>query len=511
MANGGGSGSRKTLATLLLVALGAAVPYAVPSLRRLRPVRPGELSRLAAALSGSRPRVALFVPRPPAPAPLEEPRPPVPSPGPAPTPGPSPAPQAGRRRPRIPLPETAPLDVEDPAGVLVPFFRRLAAVERRETGTLVRITHFGDSPLTGDLISSEARALLQDAFGDGGHGFVLLGRPWPWYGHRGVTLSSSGWKVRSPLLSSGNGGHHGLGGVSFTARSADAASTVTLDEPFTRVVLTFTRRPGGGHLLVSLDGGPPAEVATAGEGPSTGSAVLEARAGATRLAVRPKGDGEVTVYGAVLERPGPGVVYDAVGANGASVHFLTLLDAEGWEQALRSRGSDLVILNYGTNESGYAGIPGPRYLKDYAEVVGRVRRALPGAAILLMAPMDRGQRDESGAIVTWPTIPRIVAAQREAARADGCAFFDTFRAMGGAGTMARWYDAEPRLVTGDFTHTTKAGSDRVARLLVGALVKRYREWQAGGASPAPSPPPAPEVAPPAAPAPPEPAPFSRRP
>ena len=35
--------------------------------------------------------------------------------------------------------------------------------------------------------------------------------------------------------------------------------------------------------------------------------------------------------------------------------------------------------------------------------------------------------------------------------------------------MGRWYASEPRLVTGDFTHTTKAGSDRVARLFVGAL------------------------------------------
>ena len=238
---------------------------------------------------------------------------------------------------------------------------------------------------------------------------------------------------------------------------------------------------------MTLDGGPPAEVATGGEGPTTGSVTLDAKSGASRLVVRPKGDGDVTVYGAVLERPGPGIVYDAVGANGASVHFLTLLDASGWEQALRARASDLVILNYGTNESGYAGIPGSRYLRDYAEVVARIRRALPKASILLMAPMDRGMRDENGAIVTWPTIPKIVDAQRQAARADGCAFFDTFQAMGGAGTMARWYDAEPRLVTGDFTHTTFAGSDRVARLLVGALVKSYREWRAGRSAPAPIP------------------------
>ena len=45
-----------------------------------------------------------------------------------------------------------------------------------------------------------------------------------------------------------------------------------------------------------------------------------------------------------------------------------------------------------------------------------------------------------------PTIPRIVALQQRVAHETGCAFFDTYTAMGGEGTMARWYGAHPRLV-----------------------------------------------------------------
>jgi hypothetical protein len=83
--------------------------------------------------------------------------------------------------------------------------------------------------------------------------------------------------------------------------------------------------------------------------------------------------------------------------------------------------------------------------------------------------MDRGVRLEDGSIGTLPAIRRLASVQRRIARENGCAFFDTFAAMGGEGTMGRWYESAPRLVTGDFTHTTKPGSDRVARLLVGAL------------------------------------------
>jgi lysophospholipase L1-like esterase len=360
--------------------------------------------------------------------------------------------------------------IEDPSNELGRFFARLEPVEERRAGALVRITHLGDSPLTGDLISGEARQILQAELGDGGPGFVLAAKPWGWYGHQGISIHAQGWAARSPLLSPGNGGHHGLGLVSFTSASGSARSEIRRETgTFTRADVTFTAAPGGGTLLVSLDGGPEEEVSTSAPRRGTGHFAAAAPGGAGRIALRPKGDGEVTLHGVVLETGGPGVVYDAIGANGASIHALNLLDEEGWIEALALRGSDLVILNYGTNESSMEGIGGPRYEREYARTIGRVRRALPGASVLVMAPMDRGVRLADGSVGTMPSIRRLVAVQRRIARENACAFFDTYSAMGGEGTMGRWYESVPRLVTGDFTHTTKAGSDRVARLLVGAL------------------------------------------
>ena len=79
-----------------------------------------------------------------------------------------------------------------------------------------------------------------------------------------------------------------------------------------------------------------------------------------------------------------------------------------------------------------------------------------------MSPMDRGRRNGSGEIETMATIPEIVAIQRRVAHETGCGFFDTFRAMGGAGTMARWYAAQPRLVSADFIHPYPAGGKQIA-------------------------------------------------
>ncbi len=467
------------VATALLVALGALVPYLAPGLERLRLVSSADVARVTGSFRGA-PRAPL-VKRNEAAMPVASPvaaqRPPeVAAP---------PLPSSPRRPASAATPPNVP--IEDPSNELGRFFARLEPVEERRAGALVRITHLGDSPLTGDLISGEARKILQAELGDGGPGFVLAAKPWGWYGHQGISIHAKGWEARSPLLSPGNGGHHGLGLVSFTSASGSARSEIRREAgTFTRADVTFTAAPGGGTLLVSLDGGPEEEVSTSAPRRATGHFAASAPGGAGRIVLRPKGDGEVTLHGVVLETGGPGVVYDAVGANGASIHALNLLDEEGWVEALSLRGSDLVILNYGTNESSMEGIGGPRYEREYARTIGRVRRALPGASVLVMAPMDRGVRLADGSVGTMPSIRRLVAIQRRIARENVCAFFDTYAAMGGEGTMGRWYESAPRLVTGDFTHTTKAGSDRVARLLVGALRAARAVSPSRAAGPPPS-------------------------
>src|SRR5215467_10248515 len=88
----------------------------------------------------------------------------------------------------------------------------------------VRILHYGDSPTTGDLITADARAMLQKEFGDAGSGFVLIARPWAWYNHRGVEMdASSHWKIDIAGIAQLKDGMHGLGGVSFLGSAGAAA------------------------------------------------------------------------------------------------------------------------------------------------------------------------------------------------------------------------------------------------------------------------------------------------
>src|SRR5262249_46822261 len=83
--------------------------------------------------------------------------------------------------------------LNDPNHALDHFFEALQRTESKQRGAVTRILHYGDSPTTADLITGDARKLLQSRFGDGGHGFCLLAKPWAWYDHDGVSLSGAGW------------------------------------------------------------------------------------------------------------------------------------------------------------------------------------------------------------------------------------------------------------------------------------------------------------------------------
>jgi lysophospholipase L1-like esterase len=362
------------------------------------------------------------------------------------------------------------------------FYSALARTEQKQPGAITRIDHFGDSPISGDLISGEARTILQQKFGDSGHGFILVSKPWDFYYHENVSMEGKGWRVNSPILPGGGGGAVGLGGASFTAGSPDAFSRVhTMKKgegsAVSRFDIYYRAQPHGGSFLAYVDKKEPREFSTEADAKASAVVSISVDDASHSLTITPKGDGPITLDGVVLERNAPGVVYDTLGLLGGTVHHLTLFHEDTWIGDLQNRRPDLVILNFGTNESNYGYLAYPDYTHNYSVVIQRIRAALPGTSILIMSPMDRGARNDDGDIVTIPSIPILTATQQRVARAEGVAFFNTFTAMGGMGTMARWYDDEPRMVTGDFTHPTYTGAQQVGTLLVNALLKGFGEYK----------------------------------
>jgi lysophospholipase L1-like esterase len=405
----------------------------------------------------------------------------------------------------------------DESGALDPFFAALRTLERSPSPAeaspkVVTILHYGDSPTTADLITGDVRALLQARFGNAGHGFLLTAKPWAWYQHRDVEIDDQGWHI-STAVGKNREEVYGLGGASFEGEPT-ASTRITLKEgekngeknaekdgeknpAQTSLEVSYLARPDGGTLSVLANGAALDSFSTAsapGEPPHPAWHKVTLPAGTKTVELKPA-SGSVRLFGENFETGRRGTVYDSLGLNGASTSVLSNgFNAAAWTAELQHEAPALVILNYGTNESSYGAYVDKQYEGTLRTAIARIRAAVPNAAILVMSPMDRGRRSGVDQIDTYDTIPRIVAIQRRVAADLHCAFFDTFDAMGGDGTMARWYAAHPRLVSGDLIHPTPQGASLVASLFVHDLSVGYdsflrRTSQSAAAGPASQPPP----------------------
>ncbi len=340
--------------------------------------------------------------------------------------------------------------IEDPGGhALDSFFARLARTDRKDAGAITRILHYGDSTIASDYISGTMRRRLQARFGDGGHGFILIANPWEWYFHNDILHASSGeWRASRLAGPVAPDGMYGLGGVSFTSYGGGVAwfGTATRGEfgrKVARFDLHYLEQPFGGDVEMSTGDGPAERISTRGNTKVARVRSVHVEDGAAKLTVRAMGGGPVRLFGVALEREQPGVVYDALGSHAAMAVYWQRQDRAHWREELALRDPALVVFEYGTNESDLWKLDRDEYEHALSDLIDEIRD-VAGAPLLVVAPLDRAESKE-GKLVTKRVILDLVAIQRRVALAHGAAFWDTFDAMGGEGSMARWIKARPQL------------------------------------------------------------------
>ncbi|MBX3247978.1 MAG: hypothetical protein KF901_12430 [Myxococcales bacterium] len=393
--------------------------------------------------------------------------------------------------------EDAPVAIEDPTGRgMAPFYAQLARTARREPGAVTRISHWGDSSIATDHITATMRRRLQRRFGDAGHGFILVAKGYLPYRHRDVThRASEAWQLREITRNHDSSGWYGFGGIQYRARPGATAHFGTAERgsvggSVSRFSIYFQRHERGGDMAWRLDDGEWVVFSTRGATPEDDVLHVTAEDGPHTLDLRFAGGGQPRLYGVALEREGPGVVYDSLGLVGARAARLLNFDAEHVARQIAMRGTHLVVLGFGGNEAP-DNLTRERYEAEYREVIARMRGGRDDLGCLVFSPLDQGERDSRGRIVTMPNIPLIVEAQRAAAEAEGCAFFDTFAAMGGDGAIGRWLRL--RLASGDLRHMTPSGYERVADAFHRALLQGFAAWLEANPDEARLAPDAPEV------------------
>lgn len=358
--------------------------------------------------------------------------------------------------------------------------RNLAFGKRHQP---VRILHYGDSILTTDELSGRVRYIMQRRFGDAGHGFVLLAKPWRWYSHLGVSQGATidKWKIRPFTSAPLKDGLYGLGGVAFVASRGKHAKawigTAEEGEQGRHVKsfdVSYLEQPGGGSFSVYVDGNLRSKINTLSSSKKVAHTKVNVKLGKSKIKIESNNDGTLRLFGVIMETGESGVVYDSLAINGARATALSRFDKEHWQQEMQYRDPSLIILMMGANEGANRFLNLKQYRNDFGEVLKTVTSATNEASCLVVGPLDQATKKDTGGLGSKKMPSKLSIVQREVAFANGCAFFDTYRAMGGEGSMAKW--ATSGLGGGDFIHPTKNGAQKLGNWLAEALLHAYQSY-----------------------------------
>lgn len=432
--------------------------------------------------------------------------------------------------------DPVPGKIEDPTGMAMQYFySSLLDTELNREGAITRILHYGDSMIASDYISGQARVLFQEQFGDSGHGIMLLAKPWWEYHHFNVYFDPGGWYMAPVTNFDRRQSQYGIGcAIAYPGYIGSSSIYGTTDEEIghsiSKIEIYFKRQPDGGNIEVILDNAisipfstdyqqninqwipindtikfkvvtslhpqeeDHSELAmmlgdenslpadnTANQTPRntpphSAKAIITFPDGPHTFRVKYTGGGNVSLYGVVMERENPGVVYDTIGLLGARAQILKEMDADHWREQIELRDADLILINFGMNETA----DGDPYTNGYEEKLRQslsiLKEAAGNRSTLFMGPQDRGLRRGMG-IITHPSIPKIIELQRKICYEFEIAYYDQYQAMGGEGTMGEWISEYPRLVSGDLIHPTEEGSQKLAELFYNAILEDYGLWK----------------------------------
>lgn len=354
--------------------------------------------------------------------------------------------------------------ISNDTAALPEFYRKLAEL-RNGTRDRVTIFQIGDSHIQPGYFSGTARASLQRYFGNAGRGLVF---PWKLAGTNqpdDIRISSSSPWLRSP-------GETGICGYGLQTNASGNLIIQTnnffqVDNSFDAVSLILKEQDNSySWKAVGLDDELTLNLSTfADKTIYQMNWVNPAR----RVELNYQADNpsdQANLYGIVLERQQPGLLYHAMGVNGASFDRFNKI-AEFFPQ-IRLLNPDLVIISLGTNDT-QGRFRDDVYQKTLKQFMKNMTKSVPLASVLFTMPPDSNKNGRTNA-----DLRRSDELLKKYCLERKYAWWDMQTAMGGAGSVRKWRSLG--LARNDYKHYTPKGYMLQGQLFYQALIKGYKAY-----------------------------------
>lgn len=340
----------------------------------------------------------------------------------------------------------------------------------------VRIAHFGDSAIEGDLITADMRETMQNKFGGNGVGWLgIVSQDITFRLTTKHSFSQGNWDVASAYTNNPKGLPLGISSEAAVPKGNAWVQYETTPmrrylRDFNTVKLYYTNAKAS-TINYSFDGGAKQTMA------------LKPGAGVQELVLKPAGKARIVriefpvaeqavVFGVSLENA-PGVYVDNFPLRGNSGVDLQQISVASLKEFAKYMDYKLIILEFGLNIAGNK-TDYSWYEREMTKVINNFKAAFPKASIVLVSVHDKAIKKGSE-FVTDPAIIRLVESQKNLAKTTNVAIWSLFDAMGGQNSMPTWVNANPPLAFKDYIHFNDQGAKKVAQLFTDALFDEFNK------------------------------------
>lgn len=359
---------------------------------------------------------------------------------------------------------------------LYSFFNHLDHFIKTRMGK-INIVHIGDSHIQADYLTNETRTLFQQTFGNGGRGFIFPFRIANTNNPINYSLIFGGKWSNCKATQSGEGCTLGLNGLEINTRDSNSYMIIDperngrMDYSFNSLKLFYhTDEDSYSPIFENKKDRDfffdeqPVE-----DGYSQFFFNKPQDTVNMRLAKSFQAQNHFQFYGMSLENNNPGLLYHAIGLNGAFTK--TYNKSSLFTKELSALEPDLVIVSLGTNDNF---LPESRYcrfcIKDNLRtMLDNIRASKPGVSILLVTPGDfylkNGTHNNNNGSYR--------AILYELAEEYNCGVWDFNAVMGGDYSIKAW--VKYGLARNDYVHYSKKGYEVQGELLYRAIMDAYEK------------------------------------
>ncbi len=364
--------------------------------------------------------------------------------------------------------------------ILDTFFSRLYQLSQPapviNAPSVVSIMHIGDSHVQAGFLTVNIMNNLQEKFGSAGRGLIFpfkLARTNEPFDYD--ILSESKWD-KTLVVQRTQKLPLGLGGLSIKTNDDNfsfeirSSTREKIDHSFNKI--TIFHHEKAPELYVT----DPTIKSVNKKSPYPFASIIQLNNRVNSLVLSTgsqilKGDSAI-YYGFSLENGKRGILYHAVGINGAQ--FRHYGSVQNFAQQISILSPELFIFSLGTNEAFRGKLNEKNLYNEIDAIIEPIRRANPKALVLITTPPDCLA---ASADVTKNSNPNIAIVRNvliRYAETKGCAYWDLYTVLGGDGSAYKMYEA--KYLYKDGVHFLKDGYTMLGNLFSDALIRNYTEY-----------------------------------